>query len=680
MKKLIILLSIFMLAIVLSLGSGIVQASALAGTSSTVIPAGQEETLASSMRDSFSAQGLWRDLWATIGGFNQDVIDCGPACSIDIRKQAEGEDSRDFVSGSDVTFEIVVTNTGSYDLTDVVVTDEQAPGCATLIGDLAAGESVSYTCTVPAVIQGFTNTACVEGVIQNLILSDCDSSTVRVADIDIRKQAEGPDSRDFVSGSDVTFEIVVTNTGEIDLTDVEVTDAEAPGCANFIGDLAAGASVTYSCTVPAVTEGFTNTACVAGLFAAGQVDDCDSSEIRVADIFVRKQAKGPDSRTFGVQLNVPHEVSFEIEVINTGEVALTDVVVSDEQVPGCAQEIGNLAVGESITYTCTATFTFATDEEIDAGALRNIAVATGNFDGGTVDDDDPSSVNFIPSSIPGEIFKLFCPICSKAPVAREYTMGYEDWEDPFLDYDYNDWVTDVRTELFYVGEDQINKLIFYFYPQARGGVFKAAFHIDFAASFLTSSGTAAITLYDQNGDMVPTESYTQPIVAGSTNRFTVFDDTYIVFPPAGAVVNAIENTTFQRPQRTARLTITLDEPIVLPQDQLTYAFVGPHGSGLFFDPHLNIKDPRVDISGGEDYEIGKGDLRTLVIPTMNYKWPEEHVLITYAYPLVTGTPPGLVFPDNWWTNSNECVYGDGVVCPEASLRLSTSGRSPTGRQ
>jgi hypothetical protein len=36
--------------------------------------------------------------------------------------------------------------------------------------------------------------------------------------IDIRKQAEGPDSRTINRGDDVTFEIAVTNTGDVDLT------------------------------------------------------------------------------------------------------------------------------------------------------------------------------------------------------------------------------------------------------------------------------------------------------------------------------------------------------------------------------------------------------------------------------------------------------------------------------
>ena len=56
-----------------------------------------------------------------------------------------------------------------------------------------------------------------------------------------------------MAAHDVPFEIVVTNTGDEDLVNVQVTDAEVPACDNTIGALAAGASVTYECTALNVT-------------------------------------------------------------------------------------------------------------------------------------------------------------------------------------------------------------------------------------------------------------------------------------------------------------------------------------------------------------------------------------------------------------------------------------------
>jgi uncharacterized repeat protein (TIGR01451 family) len=178
-----------------------------------------------------------------------------------------------------VTFEIVVTNTGDVDLENVVVTDVLAPECDNAIGFLAAGDSVAYTCTVTGVTSGFDNEACVEGERNSVTVGDCDPSTVEIIDIDIRKQAEGPDSRTFPSGSDVPFEIVVTNTGEEDLENVVVTDVLAPGCDRNIGFLAAGDSVAYTCTVTGVTSGFDNEACVEGERNSVTVGDCDPSTV-----------------------------------------------------------------------------------------------------------------------------------------------------------------------------------------------------------------------------------------------------------------------------------------------------------------------------------------------------------------------------------------------------------------
>ena len=301
--------------------------------------------------------------------------------AIDIRKQAEGPDTRTFPSGSDVTFEIVVTNTGAVDLDNVEVTDVLAPDCDRSIGFLAAGDSVSYPCTVPNVTASFDNEACVEGTAPDgTTVDDCDPSTVEIIDIDIRKQAEGPDSRTFPSGSDVTFEIVVTNTGDEDLVNVVVTDVLAPQCDNNIGFLAAGDSVTYTCTMPSVTQGFENEVCVAGERNGVTVGDCDPSTVEIIDIDIRKQAEGPDSRTFPSGSVVP----FDIVVTNTGPEDLENVVVTDVLVPECDRNIGDLAAGDSVSYTCTAL-------NVTVG-FTNEACVAGERNSVTVGDCDPSTV------------------------------------------------------------------------------------------------------------------------------------------------------------------------------------------------------------------------------------------------------------------------------------------------
>ena len=84
-------------------------------------------------------------------------------------------------------------------------------------------------------------------------------SVPQVPSIDIRKQAEGPDSRTFSPGDTVPFEIVVTNTGNVDLSNVVVSDVLVPNCDNSIGALAAGGSVGYTCSTVLPSGGGTKT-------------------------------------------------------------------------------------------------------------------------------------------------------------------------------------------------------------------------------------------------------------------------------------------------------------------------------------------------------------------------------------------------------------------------------------
>ena len=80
------------------------------------------------------------------GVANLDIV-CPDEPAIDIRKQAEGHDVRTFAPGDTVDFEIAVTNTGAVDLNNVVVSDPLLPACDNTIGFMAAGQTVTYTCS-----------------------------------------------------------------------------------------------------------------------------------------------------------------------------------------------------------------------------------------------------------------------------------------------------------------------------------------------------------------------------------------------------------------------------------------------------------------------------------------------------------------------------------------------------
>jgi len=81
------------------------------------------------------------------------------------------------------------------------------------------------------------------------------------------------------AGTAVTYQVIVTNTGNVPLHDVVVTDPAVPGCSLIIGNLGAGASTTITCT-STVWAPLTNTASASGSDPFGTpVLDEDTAEV-----------------------------------------------------------------------------------------------------------------------------------------------------------------------------------------------------------------------------------------------------------------------------------------------------------------------------------------------------------------------------------------------------------------
>src|SRR5262249_42188157 len=147
---------------------------------------------------------------------------------------------------------------------------------------------------------------------------------------------KSPKSQTIVSGSTASFTLVVTNTGDVLLSSVAVADAQAPGCAKTIGELAPGASSTVTCSLAGATSSFTNTATATGHPPVGpDVAAKDSADVTVIHPSI-SIAKDPDSQS----INSGGTATFTILVKNTGDSALSNVTVTDAQAPGCAKTIG----------------------------------------------------------------------------------------------------------------------------------------------------------------------------------------------------------------------------------------------------------------------------------------------------------------------------------------------------
>ncbi len=260
---------------------------------------------------------------------------------------AKSPNDQEVIVGGSATFSITVINDGDIPLTNVVVSDPLCSACGVTIGTLDAGASYTYECSCIAT-EDFTNVATVSGWYGTAEVTASDTATVFVISPQLSIE-KSPEEQQVIKGETATFSITVTNTCNSVLTNVVVSDPLCPDCDELIGTLNVGASYTYSCSCVVGSDDFTNIATVSGWYGTYEVTSTDTAYV---DVLVPSIAieKSPDSQ----QVIMGETVTFFIEVTNTGDAELTNVVVSDLSCPDCNENIGTLSVGEAVSYACTS--------------------------------------------------------------------------------------------------------------------------------------------------------------------------------------------------------------------------------------------------------------------------------------------------------------------------------------
>ena len=212
-------------------------------------------------------------------------------------------------------------------------------------------------------------------------------------DIDIEKATNGRDADrpedgpQLSEGDRVTWTYVVTNTGDVDLFDVEVTD-DIEGFIGTIDFLAAGDSATLILRGRAGDDDYANEGCAEGTTEDGDmVEDCDPSHYRVPDygpmpaIDIEKATNGEDADTpTGPRITVGNKVTWTYVITNTGAETLYGVYVYDEQEGHVDCPKRTLRPGQSMTCTLHG--------RAMAGQYANEAWVTGWADDGMVTDSD----------------------------------------------------------------------------------------------------------------------------------------------------------------------------------------------------------------------------------------------------------------------------------------------------
>ncbi len=327
-------------------------------------------------------------------------------------------------AGDLVTYSFSVRNTGTTTLTTVTVTDAKlglsaaacvatlAPGatatCATVVAypitqaDVDAGSvtnSASATATPPS---GTAPTA----------TSGTTTPVTTVAALSLTKTAgavadtNGSGRQD--AGDRVTYSFTVTNTSNVTLGNVTVTDAKLGPVTCVRTTLTPGQSTTCSAAAYVLTQAdldvgrVDNTASVSGTTPAGATTTASASAVVTlvpAASVVLVKVSEPVQDLDGNGPDVGDTVAYSFRVTNTGNQSLTTLTTTDPKLglTSSACVAGPLTPGA--TATCSApVFYVLTQADVDAGFVENTATVDGTAPNGPVAGTDTERRAFAPTS------------------------------------------------------------------------------------------------------------------------------------------------------------------------------------------------------------------------------------------------------------------------------------------
>ena len=394
-----------------------------------------------------------------------------PGIAID--KVTNGSDGPTVLAGSPITWTYTVSNTGNVDIANVVVTDDQGVTPVFQSGDtnndtiLQTTETWIYTANGTAIAGAYTNLGTVTGDPQDPngdpvgppVEDDDPSNYVGEATpgIDIEKATNGQDADDPTGpllniGDTATFTYVVTNTGDVALGTITVTDDQAVtpvfqgGDSDNDGLLDLDETWTYTASIVVTTPGqYTNIGTASGtpvdedgnpltdpdgnpLPAASDTDPSNHFVVAIPGIDIEKSTNGQDADDpTGPLLNIGDTATFTYVVTNTGDVALGTITVTDDQAVtpvfqgGDSDNDGLLDLDETWTYTASIVVT-------TPGQYTNIGTASGtpvDEDGNPLTDPDGNPLPAASDTDPSNHFVVAIP-----GIDIEKSTNGQDADDP----------------------------------------------------------------------------------------------------------------------------------------------------------------------------------------------------------------------------------------------------------
>lgn len=328
--------------------------------------------------------------------------------------------------GETITYTFAVMNTGNTRIDNVTIDDSRVTGITPAQVDIEPGLSATFTADPYVVTEAdllagqVRNTATATGNVPGgpEVTTPPSTTDVPPAPIETGLEIDKQGDLDDANGNGVAdlgeviaYSFVVTNTGNITVTDVTVDDPRVTGLQPATATIAPGGAAVFTAAPYVVSQAdidaseVRNAATAAGIDAAGDpiVSEPDESLIITVDpapaLVAAKEAELVDDNDNGVA-DAGESIEYTITLTNTGNVTLTDVSASDPMLTGLTP-----TVVDSLAPRASAIFTadpyVVTEADVEAGSISNSATGTGTPPTGGDPIDAPPSTVTTPTVDPG---------------------------------------------------------------------------------------------------------------------------------------------------------------------------------------------------------------------------------------------------------------------------------------
>jgi uncharacterized repeat protein (TIGR01451 family) len=329
-------------------------------------------------------------LGQNVNGQDNNFGELPPVPAVSLVKKTNGSDNNQLPGvyipvGSTVTWTYVVSNTGNAALGSIAVTDDRIGAVTCPATTLDVNRTMTCTATGVAVAGQYTNVGTVtaaDALGTVVTASDRDSYFGSAAALLLVKKTNGADNdtapgASIVADSPVTWTYAITNSGNVTLTNVAVTDDKL-GSICTPAPLAPGASTTCTKSGTAVAGQYTNVGTVTAKDPAGQTIRASNADnyfgVRAMVSLVKKTNGTNNNTGTGPLVTAGSPVTWTYTITNTGNVVLANLAVVDDKAGPVTCAATTLAPGAAITCSKTGTAT--------VGQYTNTGTVTATDPGG----------------------------------------------------------------------------------------------------------------------------------------------------------------------------------------------------------------------------------------------------------------------------------------------------------